>query len=108
MTLIHAGDRIYVLPPEPMECGRCGAMSGTFINRFGDTCCVRCHVEARSLPIRQDVDGTMIDRDEQKERGTRKNSKHLDEPDEHDPDEALAEMWAERAWQDRLDERGRK
>lgn len=42
MTLIHAADRTYALPDAPSQCGRCGAMSGIFINRRGETFCCRC------------------------------------------------------------------
>lgn len=49
MTIIHDTDRTYVLPPVPMLCFRCGAMSGIFINRFGGTVCCRCDVEERNI-----------------------------------------------------------
>ena len=48
MTMIQDGDRTYVLPPEPMQCGQCGAMSGLFVNRDGETFCVRCDAEERT------------------------------------------------------------
>ena len=49
MTLIHDGDRTYALPKEPMQCGRCLAMSGAFVNRAGETFCVRCDVDERTV-----------------------------------------------------------
>ncbi len=47
ITLIHDVDRTYALPKEPRRCGVCGAMSGVFINRAGETACGRCDAEDR-------------------------------------------------------------
>lgn len=49
MTLIHLGDRTIAMPNEPQPCGRCGAMSAVFNNRYGETYCCRCDVEDRSV-----------------------------------------------------------
>lgn len=48
LTLIHDGNRTYALPKEPTQCGKCGAMSGVFINRGGETHCCRCDAEERN------------------------------------------------------------
>ena len=55
MTLIHLGDRTLALPDEPTLCGRCGAMSGVFTNRFGETCCCRCDVDDRSIYLKREA-----------------------------------------------------
>ena len=57
ITMIQDGGRTYVIPAEPMQCGRCGCMSGIFLNRRGETACCRCDVEDRTLPqYRKDGD----------------------------------------------------
>ncbi len=49
VTLILMKDGTYVVPKEPKHCNRCLAMSGAFLNRNGDTFCVRCDGEERTV-----------------------------------------------------------
>ena len=45
-TYIEDGDRTYAIPKEPLQCARCGVMSGVLVNWRSDTTCVPCHDEA--------------------------------------------------------------
>ena len=48
-TYLYDGEKTYVLPIEPRQCGLCGAMSGIFINWRAETTCGRCEREDRSI-----------------------------------------------------------